>query len=63
MELRNVKEAIRLGQAYEWKKQSLLYLKEALEEVTEEEFKKHLQYRFRALEEELKDLEYQIKAL
>ncbi|WP_394291134.1 hypothetical protein [Fusobacterium necrophorum] len=37
--------------------------KGALEEVTEEEFKKHLQYRFRELEEELNDLEYQIKAL
>lgn len=62
MELRNVEEAIRLGMAYKYKLQALLYLQEAIPAV-EEDYKKHLKMEERRLEEEIKDLEYQLKML
>ncbi len=63
MELRNVEEAIRLGMAYKYKLQALLYLQEAIPEVEEEDYKKHLKMEERRLQDEIKDLEYQLKML
>ncbi|KYM47179.1 hypothetical protein MVQ18_10095 [Fusobacterium necrophorum] len=63
MNLNNISEAVRLGTAYQYKLQALLYLEEAIKEIGEEDYRKHLEMEIRRLQDEIEDLEMQIKGL
>ena len=63
MNISNISEAVRLGTAYQYKLHALRYLEAAVKEVGEEEYRKHLEMEVRRLQDELEDLEIQIKAL
>lgn len=63
MNVGNISEAVRLGTAYQYKLQALLYLEEAVKEVEEEEYRKHLEMEIRRLQDEIEDLEIHIREL
>ncbi|CAL7896699.1 Transcriptional regulator [Fusobacterium necrophorum subsp. funduliforme] len=63
MNVGNISEAVRLGTAYQYKLQALLYLEEAIKEVGEEDYRKHLKMEIRRLQDEIEDLEIQIREL
>ncbi|EFS20856.1 hypothetical protein MWG07_11050 [Fusobacterium necrophorum] len=63
MNISNISEAVRLGTAYQYKLQALLYLEEAVKEVGDKDYKKHLEMEVRRLQDELEDLEMQIRGL
>lgn len=63
MNISNISEAVRLGTAYQCKLQALLYLEEAVKEVGDKDYKKHLEMEVRRLQDELEDLEMQIRGL
>lgn len=63
MNVGNISEAVRLRTAYQYKLQALLYLEEAIKEVGEEDYRKHLKMEIRRLQDEIEDLEIQIREL
>lgn len=63
MNISNISEAVRLGTAYQYKIQALLYLEEAIKEVGEEDYRKHLEMEIRRIQDEIEDLEIQIREL